>query len=80
MSLKKGSLAISAPLHSVYIGPYIYLATEQTETYRKSCILWVVLEAPVEQISLKSLFFRDTLYLTARRGGGGVVGGSAPLV
>ena len=28
-----------SPLHNVYIGEYIYLATEQTETYRKSCIL-----------------------------------------
>ena len=28
-----------SPLHDVYIWQYIYLATEQTETYRKSCIL-----------------------------------------
>ena len=26
-------------VHCVYIGQYIYLATEQTETYCKSCIL-----------------------------------------
>ena len=30
---------LCAALHNVYIGQYIYLATEQSETYRKSCIL-----------------------------------------
>ena len=39
-SLERVSLGrIRCTVHNVYIGEYIYLVTEQTETYRKSCIL-----------------------------------------